>query len=150
MQVKSEKLEEKEIICRKCNAVYVFLWIVFFVVLLMMFLCLFVLDLWEVWNSSIIQFFFLVELVVAILVFEMYMDILIIWKNGIVFESGILVKNRKEIPYDKINSVNIHSVFWFGNLEIMTWNDLVVRYKFLDKYEEIEKIIKERIHKDKA
>jgi len=77
------------------------------------------------------------------------MDIMIIWKNWLRFESGILVKNKKEIPYDKINSVNVHSVFGFWTLEVMTGNDVMTRYKFLHNYGEIEKIIKERIHKDK-
>jgi len=148
MQTKLEKPEEKEIICRKCNAVYVFWWIVFFVILLMMFMCLF-LDFGTVWKSSVLQFFFLVELVVAIVVFEEYMDILIIWKNWIRFESGILVKNKKEIPYDKINSINIHSAFWFGTLEILTGNDIMTRYRFLHEYDKVEKLIKSRINSEK-
>ena len=77
------------------------------------------------------------------------MDIMIISKDGLRFESGILVKNKKEIPYDKINSVNVHSVFWLWSLEIMTGNDVMTRYKFLHNYAEVEKIIKECIHKDK-
>ena len=141
--------EEKEIICRKCNAVYVFLWIVFFGVLLVMFLSLFTLDLGSMWRSSVMQFFFLMEIMVAILVFEVYMDMLIIWKDGIRFESGILVKNKKEIPYDKINSINVHSVFWLGHLEVKTGNEEMTRYRFLHNYEEVENIIKEHMHKDK-
>ena len=92
----------------------------FLVVLLIMFLCLTILDLEPGSKSSVLQFFFLAELVVAIVVFEEYMDIMIISKDGLRFESGILVKNKKEIPYDKINSVNVHSVFGFGTLEVMT------------------------------
>ena len=141
--------EEKEIICRKCNAVYVFLWIVFFGVLLVMFLSLFTLDLGSMWKSPVMQFFFLMEIMVAILVFEVYMDMLIIWKDGIRFESGILVKNKKEIPYDKINSINIHSVFWLWHLEVKTGNEEMTRYRFLHNYEEVEKIIKEHMHKNK-
>ena len=75
------------------------------------------------------------------------MDILIIWKNWIRFESWILVKNKKEIPYDKINSINIHSAFWLWTLEVMAGNDEIVRYKFLNNYEEVGKIIKEYINK---
>jgi len=101
------------------------------------------------WNSSVLEFFLLVELIIAIVAFEEYVNILVIWKDWIRFESWIIVKNKKEIPYDKINSINIHSIFWLGNLEVMTWNDIVTRYKFLDNYEEVGKIIKERIHKDK-
>ena len=77
------------------------------------------------------------------------MNILIIWENGVIFESGILIKSKKEIPYDKINSVSIRSVFWFGALEIQVWNDIVTRYNFLDKYEEAEKLIKNKISKNK-
>jgi len=146
---KTQQHEEKEIVCRKCNAVYIFLWISFITVLLFMFLCLFALDLGTLWKNSILQFFFLLELVIAIVAFEEFVNILILWKNWIRIESWILVKDKKEIPYDKINSVNIHSAFWLGTLEIKTWNDEITRYKFLDKYEEVEKIIKEHIHKNK-
>ena len=95
MQAKVEKSEEKEIICRKCNFVYFFWWVIFLVVLLIMFLCLTILDLEPGSKSSVLQFFFLAELVVAIVVFEEYMDIMIISKDGLRFESGILVKNNK-------------------------------------------------------
>ena len=148
-QNKPEQHEEKEIICRKCNAVYIFLWMACVIVLFMMFICLYSLDLWAMWNSSVLEFFLLVELIIAIVAFEEYVNILVIWKDWIRFESWIIVKNKKEIPYDKINSINIHSIFWLGNLEVMTWNDIVTKYKFLDNYEEVGKIIKERIHKDK-
>jgi len=74
------------------------------------------------------------------------MNILIVWENGVILESGILIKSKKEIPYDKINSVSIRSAFWFGALEIQVWNDMVTRYNFLDKYEDAEKLIKERIN----
>ena len=73
------------------------------------------------------------------------MNILIVWKDGVIFESGILIKSKKEIPYDKINSVSIRSAFWFGALEIQVWNDIVTRYNFLDKYEEAEELINEYI-----
>ena len=72
------------------------------------------------------------------------MNILIVWENGV-----ILIKSKKEIPYDKINSVSIRSVFWFGALEIQVWNDMVTRYDFLNKYEEAEKLIKNKISKNK-
>ena len=77
------------------------------------------------------------------------MNILIVWKDGVIFESGILIKSKKEIPYDKINSVSIRSVFWFGALEIQVWNDITTRYNFLNKYEEAEKLIKNKISKNK-
>ena len=148
-KTKNHTEEYKDIIFRKCNAVFVFWWIIFAIVLLMMFVCLFVLDLWAKWNSSVFQFFFLVELVVAIVIFEEYMNILIVWENGVIFESGILIKSKKEIPYDKINSASIRSAFWFGALEIQVWNDISTRYNFLDKYEEAEKLIKNKISKNK-
>ena len=144
-KTKNHTEEYKDIIFRKCNAVFVFWWIIFAIVLLLMFICLFVLDLGDKWNSTVVQFFFLVELVVAIVIFEEYMNILIVWKNGVTIESGILIKSKKEIPYDKINSVSIRSAFWFGALEIQVWNDMVTRYNFLDKYEEAEELIKEYI-----
>ena len=148
-KTKNHTGEHKDIIFRKCNAVFVFWWIIFAIVLLLMFICLFVLDLWAKWNSSVIEFFFLVELIVAIMAFEAYVNILIVWKNGVTIESGILIKSKKEIPYDKINSVSIRSAFWFGALEIQVWNDITTRYNFLNKYEEAEKLIKEHIHDGK-
>ena len=149
MEKTKNHAEAQYIIFRKCNAVFVFWWIIFAILLLLMFICLFVLDLEFGWKSEIIQFFFLVELIVAIMAFEAYVNILIVWKNGVTIESGILIKSKKEIPYDKINSVSIRSAFWFGALEIQVGNDMVTRYNFLDKYEEAEKLIKEHIHDGK-
>ena len=80
---------------------------------------------------------------------ETYMDILIVWKNGVRFESWIILTHKNEIPYNKINNVKIDSIFWFATLEIYTGNDKVNRYKFLHKYEEAWKIIKERIDNNK-
>lgn len=137
----------EDVVFRKCRAVFVFWWIVFVLVLLLMVISLFVLDLESVWKSEIIQFFLLVELIIAIVIFEAYMNVLIIWKNGVILESGILVKSKKEIPYNKINSVNVSSVFWFWALEIQVGNDMVAWYNFLDRYEEAESLIKERMSK---
>lgn len=148
-KMKNHTEEHKDMIFRKCNAVFVFWWIIFAIVLLLLFVCLFVIDLWVKWNSSVLQFFFLVELIVAIVIFEEYMNILIVWKDGVIFESGILIKSKKEIPYDKINSVSIRSALWFGALEIQVWNDITTRYNFLNKYEEAEKLIKNKISKNK-
>ena len=148
-KAKNQVDKHEDVVFRKCKAVFVFWWMIFVLVLLMMFICLFVLDLWAKWNSTVIEFFFLVELIVAIVIFEEYMNILIVWENAVVFESGILIKSKKEIPYDKINSVSIRSAFWFGALEIQVWNDMVTWYNFLDKYEEAEKLIKEHIHDGK-
>jgi len=146
---KNQVEKQESVTFRKCNAVFVFWWIVFVLVLLMMFFCLFVLDLESIWKSEIIQFFFLVELIIAIVIFEAYVNVLIVWESGVIFESGILIKSKKEIPYNKINSVNIRSVFWFGALEIQVWNDIVTRYNFLNKYEDAERLIKERMSKSK-
>lgn len=146
---KNQVEKQESVTFRKSNVVFVFWWIVFVLVLLMMFFCLFVLDLESIWKSEIIQFFFLVELIIAIVIFEAYVNVLIVWESGVIFESGILIKSKKEIPYNKINSVNIRSVFWFGALEIQVWNDIVTRYNFLNKYEDAERLIKERMSKSK-
>lgn len=146
---KNQVEKQESVTFRKCNAVFVFWWIVFVLVLLMMFFCLFVLDLESIWKSEIIQFFFLVELIIAIVIFEAYVNVLIVWESGVIFESGILIKSKKEIPYNKINSVNISSIFWFGVLEIQVWNDIVTRYNFLNKYEDAERLIKEGMSKSK-
>lgn len=146
-KAKNQVDKNEDVVFRKCKAVFVFWWIVFVLVLLMMFICLFVLDLESVWRSEILQFFLLVELIIAIVIFEAYMNVLIVWKNGVILESWILVKSKREIPYNKINSVNISSVFWFWALEIQVGNDMVTWYNFLDRYEEAEGLIKERMSK---
>jgi glucan phosphoethanolaminetransferase (alkaline phosphatase superfamily) len=146
-KAKNQVDKNEDVVFRKCKAVFVFWWMVFVLVLLMMFICLFVLDLESVWRSEIVQFFLLVELIIAIVIFEAYVNVLIVWESGVIFESWILVKSKREIPYDKINSVSIRSAFWFGALEIQVGNDMVTRYNFLDKYEEAEKLIKERMSK---
>ena len=138
--------KENEITFRKCNAVYTFWWLIFFITLLLMFICLFTLNLWHEWQLSILEFFCLLELIIIIAIIEAYVNILIVWKNGIRIENWILVRNKKEIPYDKINTINTHSAFWLWTLEILTGNDSVTRYKFLDKYEEAENLIKERMN----
>ena len=146
-KAKNQVDKHDDVVFRKCKAVFVFWWIVFVLVLLMMFICLFVLDLESVWRNEIVQFFLLVELIIAIVIFEAYMNVLIVWKNGVILESWILVKSKREIPYNKINSVNICSVFWFWALEIQVGNDMVTWYNFLDRYEEAEGLIKERMSK---
>ena len=146
-KAKNQVDKHEDVVFRKCKAVFVFWWMVFVLVLLMMFICLFVLDLESVWRSEIVQFFLLVELIIAIVIFEAYMNVLIVWKNGVILESWILVKSKKEIPYNKINSVNVSSVFWFWALEIQVGNDMVTWYNFLDRYEEAESLIKERMSK---
>ncbi len=146
-KAKNQVDKNEDVVFRKCKAVFVFWWMVFVLVLLMMFICLFVLDLESVWRSEIVQFFILVELIIAIVIFEAYMNVLIVWKNGVILESWILVKSKREIPYNKINSVNISSVFWFWALEIQVGNDMVTWYNFLDRYEEAESLIKERMSK---
>ncbi len=146
-KAKNQVDKNEDVVFRKCKAVFVLWWMVFVLVLLMMFICLFVLDLESVWRSEIVQFFLLVELIIAIVIFEAYMNVLIVWKNGVILESWILVKSKREIPYNKINSVNISSVFWFWALEIQVGNDMVTWYNFLDRYEEAESLIKERMSK---
>lgn len=146
-KAKNQVDKHEDVVFRKCKAVFVFWWMVFVLVLLMMFICLFVLDLESVWRSEIVQFFLLVELIIAIVIFEAYMNVLIVWKNGVILESWILVKSKREIPYNKINSVNVSSAFWFWALEIQVGNDMVTWYNFLDRYEEAESLIKERMSK---
>ena len=96
-------------------------------------------------SNVILEFFLLLEVVIIIAAIESYMCVLTIWKNGVILESWILLKHRTEIPYKKINSINIHSIFGLGTLEILTWNDEVTRYKYLAKYDEVEKLIKDRM-----
>lgn len=73
------------------------------------------------------------------------MSILTVWKNGVILESWIILKHKTEIPYKKINSISMHSIFWLWTLEIKAGNDEITRYKYLAKYDEVEKLIKERM-----
>lgn len=97
------------------------------------------------WRRSTLEFFLLLEVVIIIAALESYMSILTVWKNWVVLESWIILKHRTEIPYNKINNISIHSIFWLWVLEIKAGNDEITRYKYLAKYDEVEKLIKERM-----
>lgn len=97
------------------------------------------------WKSAIFEFFLLVEAIIIIAALESYMSILTVWKSWVILESGILLKHKTAIPYKKINSVSMHSIFWLWTLEIKTGNDEITRYKYLAKYDEVEKLIKEHM-----
>jgi hypothetical protein len=97
-------------------------------------------------KGSVLEFLLLLEFIIVICLFETYMSILIIWKDSIRFENWIIFTHKNEIPYNKINNVKIHSIFWFATLEIYTGNDVINRYKFLNNYEEAEKLIKQYIN----
>lgn len=97
------------------------------------------------WKSSVLEFFLLVEVIIIIGAIESYMSILTVWKNWVILESWIVLKHKTEIPYKKINSVSMHSIFWLWTLEIKAGNDEITRYKYLAKYDEVEKLIKERM-----
>ena len=134
----------KELSYRKSNVIFVLWWVLFVVWLIMMLAFLSITSVPE-WKRAVLEFFLLIEVVIIIAAIESYMYVLTIWKNGVILESWILLKHRTEIPYKKINSINIHSIFGLGTLEIFTWNDELTRYKYLAKYDEVEKFIKERM-----
>jgi hypothetical protein len=97
------------------------------------------------WKSSVLEFFLLVEVIIIIGAIESYMSILTVWKNWVILESWIILKHKTEIPYKKINSISMHSIFWLWTLEIKAGNDEITRYKYLAKYDEVEKLIKEHM-----
>ena len=130
---------------RKSNVIFVLWWILFAIGLILMFAFLSDADMSPEWKGAVLEFFLLVEIVIIIVAIESYMSILTVWKNGVILENWILLKHKTEIPYKKINSISMHSIFWLWTLEIMTGNDEVIRYKYLAKYDEVEKLIKERM-----
>ena len=145
MNKSSNHLDDiKEFSYRKSNVIFALWWILFVVGLIMMLAFLSIASSPE-WRSAALDFFLLLEVVIIIAALESYMSILTVWKNGVILESWIILKHKTEIPYKKINSISMHTVFWLGTLEIMTGNDEITRYKYLAKYDEVEKLIKERI-----
>lgn len=143
MNKKPENIQEPSY--RKHNVIFVFWWVLFVIGLIMMFVFLFDANMQPEWKSAVLEFFLLVETVIVIAALESYMNILTVWKNWVILESWILLKHKTEIPYKKINSINVHSIFWLWTLEILTGNDVMTRYKYLAKYDEVEKLIKERM-----
>ena len=142
MDKKSENI--KELSYRKSNVIFVLWWVLFVIGLIMMLAFLPITKAPE-WKSSILEFFLLVEAIIIIGAIESYMSILTVWKNWVILESWIILKHKTEIPYKKINSISMHSIFWLWTLEIKAGNDEITRYKYLAKYNEVEKLIKEHM-----
>ena len=142
MDKKSENI--KELSYRKSNVIFVLWWVLFVIGLIMMLAFLSITKTPE-WKSSVLEFFLLVEVIIIIGAIESYMSILTVWKNWVILESWIILKHKTEIPYKKINSISMHSIFWLWTLEIKAGNDEITRYKYLAKYNEVENLIKERM-----
>ena len=142
MDKKSENI--KELSYRKSNVIFVLWWVLFVIGLIMMLAFLSITKTPE-WKSSVLEFFLLVEVIIIIGAIESYMSILTVWKNWVILESWIILKHKTEIPYKKINNISMHSIFWLWTLEIKVGNDEITRYKYLAKYDEVEKLIKERM-----
>ena len=144
-----KKIQEfEELHYRKSNVIFVLRLVLFLIGLILMFAFLSIIDSPE-WKSSVLEFFLLVEVVIVICTLESYMNTLTIWKDWLIIESWIILKHKTEIPYNKINSVNVYSIFWLWTLEIFTWNDVITRYKFLANYDNAVEMIKSRINSDK-
>ena len=142
----NKKLENiQELSYRKSNAIFVLWWVLFVIGLIMMSIFLSDANMQPEWKRAVLEFFVLVEIVIIIAALESYMSILTVWKNWVIIESWILLKHKTEIPYKKINSISVHSISGLWTLEILTGNDEMTRYKYLAKYDEVEKLIKERI-----
>lgn len=141
-----KKLENiQELSYRKSNVIFVLWWVLFVIGLIMMSIFLSDANMQPEWKGAVLEFFVLVEIVIIIAALESYMSILTVWKNWVIIESWILLKHKTEIPYKKINSISVHSISGLWTLEILTGNDEMTRYKYLAKYDEVEKLIKERI-----
>lgn len=145
---KYKNTEEKENhIYRKCKEIYIFLLIIFAIVLVIIFSVLFDQSYTSTVKNSGFQFFLFIELIIIVVLAEEFVCSLAVWEDSVVLESWILFKQRTEIPYKQINNVKTFSIFWIWGIEIYTGNDIVTRYKYLEKYKEAEKEINEHINK---
>jgi len=68
-----------------------------------------------------------------------------IHKDCVVIKHGIITHRKEEIPYYKINSVDIENTLWFVNLVIRTWNDKPTIFKYIEKHDEVVAEIKKHI-----
>ena len=138
--------ETNKSIYRKNNIVFISRWILFSLILIAFLYCYFNAEISEEIKNLCLILFIILEVVIIVIVARFYLNTLTISKNGITLESWILVKNKTEILYNKINTVKTYSLFWLSTLEITLNNDKVITYKFLDRCEEVEKKIKEHIN----
>ena len=138
--------ETNKSIYRKNNIVFIIWWILFSLILIVFLYCYLNAEISEEIKNLCLILFIILEVVIIVIVARFYLNTLTISKNGIILESWILVKNKTEILYNKINTVKRYSLFWLGTLEITLNNDKVITYKFLDRCEEVEKKIKEYIN----
>ena len=138
--------ETNKSIYRKNNIVFISRWILFSLILIAFLYCYFNAEISEEIKNLCLILFIILEVVIIVIVARFYLNTLTISKNGIILESWILVKNKTEILYNKINTVKTYSLFWLSTLEITLNNDKVITYKFLDRCEEVEKKIKEHIN----
>lgn len=138
--------ETNKSIYRKNNIVFIIWWILFSLILIVFLYCYLNVEISEEIKNLCLILFIILEVVIIVIVARIYLNTLTISKNGITLESWILVKNKTEILYNKINTVKTYSLFWLSTLEITLNNDKVITYKFLDRCEEVEKKIKEHIN----
>jgi membrane protein YdbS with pleckstrin-like domain len=138
--------ETNKSIYRKNNIVFIIWWILFSLILIVFLYCYLNAEISEEIKNLCLILFIILEVVIIVIVARIYLNTLTISKNGITLESWILVKNKTEILYNKINTVKTYSLFWLSTLEITLNNDKVITYKFLDRCEEVEKKIKEHIN----
>ena len=138
--------ETNKSIYRKNNIVFIIWWILFSLILIAFLYCYLNAEISEEIKNLCLILFIILEVVIIVIVARIYLNTLTISKNGITLESWILVKNKTEILYNKINTVKTYSLFWLSTLEITLNNDKVITYKFLDRCEEVEKKIKEHIN----
>ena len=138
--------ETNKSIYRKNNIVFIIWWILFSLILIVFLYCYLNAEISEEIKNLCLILFIILEVVIIVIVARIYLNTLTISKNGIILESWILVKNKTEILYNKINTVKTYSLFWLSTLEITLNNDKVITYKFLDRCEEVEKKIKEHIN----
>lgn len=61
------------------------------------------------------------------------------WNRGIIF------KTSEDIKYKKINNIKVIDALGMGSLEIMVGNDKPIKFKHIEQYDLVKKLINEKI-----
>lgn len=76
---------------------------------------------------------------------SVYSQKLIIEDEHITIKSGIIFKTSEDIKYKKINNIKVTNALWMGSLEIMVGNDKPIKFKHIEQYDLVKKLINEKI-----
>ena len=136
--------EEKSF--RKSNVVIVF-WIIMFIFFWLVLLA------WltdksfgeDEWSIIAMWFLIILEIIFIFKVFWAYLTTITIWKDSLIYRKWVLFRHKIETPYLQISSVESSSFLWMWNIEVTLLNNNLFRYKYVQKYEEAELLINERV-----